>query len=306
MAAGSLTTTAGGTVQARTAGTKIQAVRPKVQAQPKVAAKGVRPVLPAVPDALRPYVTLWGMDPLWRAGTIATPEYPLPGDFALAEETLGGLSIPELPDTRAFAAVGLRPEYDEERGLWFCDIEIDPHDAYFPFVRLALARFQPNSVQGAHLSKVVTADFIQLAPDRTVSLAFNRSNLSEMNVTVSGASYVQAAAGSGPGVVEVALETRNLALPEEVGWTEVPKTSVVLRTQRVAGAEPGNFIWAGKLAIPKGVQLKAHRVAVREYETFLSDEPDTAAKRAATTARAVALKKVQRLVFAETFTLFDL
>lgn len=298
--------TVSGAAQTRAAGTKIQAVRPKVQAKAQVAAKGARLVLPSVPDALRPYVTLWGLDPLWRAGTIATPEYPLPGDFALAEEVLGGLVIPELPGTRAFTAVGHRPEYDEERGLWFCDIEIDPHDAYFPFVRLALARFQPISVGGAHLSKVVTADFIQLAPDRTVSLAFNRSNLREMSVTVSGASYVQATAGSGPGVVEVALETRNLALPEEVGWAEVPNTSVVLKAQRVARAEPGNFIWAGKLTIPKGIQIKAYRVAVREYETFLSDEPDMAAKRPATTARAVALKKVQRLVFAETFPLFDL
>jgi hypothetical protein len=237
---------------------------------------------------------------------MGTPEYPLPGDFGKAEEVLGGLVIPELPDMRVFTAVGHKVEYDEERGLWYCDVEIDPHDAYFPFVRLALARFQPISVRGAHLSKVVTADFIQLAPDRTVSLAFNRSNLREMNVTVSGASYVQAAAGSGPGEVEVALETRNIALPEEIGWTEVPKTAVTLRAQRVPRAEPGNFIWAGKLAIPRGIELKAYRVAVREYETFLSDELDRAAARPATRAAAPALKKVRRLVFAETFPLLDL
>jgi len=297
-----------GTVRAdivQPVGAKVQVARPKVQAQPQIMAKGVVS-LPPVPEALRPYVTLWGMDPLWRAGTIATPEYPAPGDFAGAVETLGGLSIPELPDTRSFTAVGHAVAYDEERGLWFSDIEIDPHDAYFPFVRLALARFQPVSVAGAHLSKVVTADFIQLAPDRTVSLAFNKANLAEMNVTVSGASYVQAAAGSGPGTVEVALETRNLALPEEVGWTEVPKTTVELKAQRVAGAAPGHFTWTGKLTIPRGLQLKAHRVAVREYEEFVSDEPEAAAGRPVTTARAVELKKVRRLVFAETFPLFDL
>jgi hypothetical protein len=294
-----------GAVQAKTVGRAIQAVRPTVQAKPQVAAKAAF-ALPSVPEELRPYVTLWGLDPLWRAGTIPTAEYPAPGDFTLAEEMLGGLSIPELPDTRAFTAVGHKVAYDEERGLWYCDIEIDPHDAYYPFVRLALARFQPVSVAGAHLSKVVTADFIQLAPDRTVSLAFNRSNLQEMNITVSGASYVQAAAGSGPGEIEVALETRSLALPEEVGWTEVPKTAVTLKAGRATGGEPGLFLWTGKLAIPKGIQLKAHRVAVREYEEFLSDEPATAAGRPVTTARAVEMKKVRRLVFAETFSLFDL
>ncbi len=283
--------------------TNARAVKPKAQA--KTALQGARLALPSVPEALKPYVTMWGMDPLWRAGGIATPEYPLPGDFALAEEILGGLSLPEMPDTRSFTAVGHKVEFDEERGLWFCDIEIDPHDAYFPFVRLALARFNPISVPGAHLSKVMTADFIQLAPDRTVSLAFNRSNLKEMNITVSGASYVQAAAGSGPGVIEVALETRNLALPEEIGWNVVPNTSVVLKAQRVPSAEPGNFIWAGKLTIPKGVQIKAYRVAVREYEEFFSDEHERAAKTPAITA-TVPLKKVRRLVFAETFPLFDL
>lgn len=296
---------AGGTgvsAQVRTA--NVQAVRPKAQAKAAVQA-GRLIAAPAVPEALRPYVTLWGMDPLWRAGGIATPEYPLPEDFALAEEILGGLALPEMPDVRSFTAVGHKVEFDEERGLWFCDIEIDPHDAYFPFVRLALARFHPISVRGAHLSKVMTADFIQLAPDRTVSLAFNRSNLREMNVTVSGASYVQASAGSGPGVVEVALETRNLVMPEELGWTEVPNTSVILKAQRVPAAEPGNFIWAGKLTLPKGIQLKAYRVAVREYEMFFSDELDRAAKTPALTATA-GLKKVRRLVFAETFPLFDL
>jgi hypothetical protein len=286
-------------------GAKLQAVRPKAQVQAQVAARGVV-AAPAVPEALRPYVTMWGLDPLWRAGTIATPEYPLPGDFGLAEEVLGGLSIPELPDARSFTAVGHRPEYDEERGLWYCDIEIDPHDAYFPFVRLALARFQPISVPGAHLSKVVTADFIQMAPDRTVSLAFNRADLREMDVTVSGASYVQAAAGSGPGVIEVALETHAAGMPEEAGWTAVPDGSVTLRAQRAPSGAPGFFVWAGKLAAPRGVQPRSCRVAVREYETFISDELDRAALRATATTARPPQEKVRRLVFAETFPLRDL
>lgn len=46
---------------------------------------------------------------------------------------------------------------DPERGLWFCDIEIDTGAAYWPFVRLALARYQPCSTEGAHLSEVVLA-----------------------------------------------------------------------------------------------------------------------------------------------------
>lgn len=291
--------------KARTTAAVPDPVQVKSKVQVNASVKATALLSPTVPEELRPYVSLWGMDPLWRAGLISTPEYPLPQDFTLAEGMLGGLPLPEMPGTSSFTAVGHRVEFDEDRGLWFCDIDIDPHDAYFPFVRLALARFQPISVFGAHLSKVVTADFIQLAPDRAVSLTFNRSNLKEMNITVSGASYVQAAAGSGPGQIEVSLETRSLALPEELGWTEVPRASVILSPQRASKAEPGNFIWSGKLTLPKEIKLKACRVALREYETFVSDEVDRSAKKAATMA-AMPLKRVQRLVFAETFPLFDL
>ncbi|HPW17730.1 MAG TPA: hypothetical protein PLP83_05060 [Candidatus Aminicenantes bacterium] len=285
------------------AAAKVQAVLPKAQVdvQAKTAAARVAAAPPPVPEALRPYVTMWGLDPLWRAGTIASPEYPLPGDFRLAREVLGGLSIPDLPDARSFTAVGHRPEYDGERGLWCCDIEIEPRAAYFPFVRLALARFQPVSVAGAHLSKVVTADFIQLVPDRTVSLDFGKSGQGDLGITVSGPSYIQAAAGSGPGEVEVALETHDPGLPEEIDWSAVKGGSVTLKAQRASSGEPGLFIWTGKLAVPKGFQPKNARVAVREYETFLADQTGLAALKVAAAAAQAPQAKARRLVFAETF-----
>ena len=46
--------------------------------------------------------------------------------------------------------------------------------AYFPFVRLALARYQPDSMPECHLSPVVLADFTQLAPDRSLTVVPRR------------------------------------------------------------------------------------------------------------------------------------
>jgi hypothetical protein len=284
-------------------GQTARAAQLRPQAAPKLKAAAAGLIAPPVPEALKPYVTLWGADPLWRAGAIETPEYPLPADFGLAVEVQSGLAAPDLPGVAGFTAVGHKVEFDEERGLWFCDVEIDPHDAYVPFVRLALARFQPISVPGAHLSKVVTADFIQLAPDRTVSVTFNRSNPKELAIAVGGASYVQAAAGSGPGEIEVTLETQGPNLPEEVGWNEVPRSAVTLKAQRVASAEPGNFLWGGKMTLPADIKSKPYRVAVREFETFVSDESAAPVRTAAVAAPPP--KKVRRLVFAETFRLFD-
>ncbi len=274
--------------------------RPTAQVKPQ--AKPSLQAAVALPEAFRHYVTLWGLDPVWRSGGLGTPEYPMPEDFSLAESVQRNLPLIELPDTPRFTAVGHKVFFEEERRLWYCDLELDPHDAYYPFVRLALARFQPVSVPGAHLSPVVTADFIQLAPDRTVSVSFNRSNLKELNIAVSGASYVQNAAAAGPGEIEVTLESRSLAMPEELGWTPVEKGQVKLSSQRVAGKPAGNFIWSGKLTLPGDIKVRAYRLAVREYETFVSDEPDLTAR----TTAAVALKKVRRLVFAETIPLLDL
>jgi hypothetical protein len=47
--------------------------------------------------------------------------------------------------------------FDAERQLWFCDIDIDMGDAYYPFIRLALARFHPKSLprpKQFHLPKI--------------------------------------------------------------------------------------------------------------------------------------------------------
>ena len=298
-----------GRMQPRADGRSLRAAGPAANVRPTAALK-----LPPVPEEHKPYVTLWGMDPLWRAGAIPKAEYPGPADFALAEEVLGGLTIPEFPDypkpsdpkeSLSFTAVGHKVAYDGERGLWYCDIEIDPHDAYFPFVRLALARFQPVSVPGAHLSKVVTADFIQLAPDRTVSVTFKGNKPSEMTVTVGGASYVQAAAASGPGTIEIALEAHNAALPDEFGWSEVPDTAVTLKAQRMSGAEAGHFLWSGKLKIPKKIEFANHRVVVREYETFPADNRGPAGAKIMAGPKDGSVK-ARRLVFAETFPLVDL
>ncbi|MBN2337483.1 MAG: hypothetical protein JXP48_02990 [Acidobacteria bacterium] len=298
-----------GKMQLRADGRQLQAARPAAKVRLTPALK-----LPPVPEEHKPYVTLWGMDPLWRAGAIPKSEYPGPADFALAAEVLGGLTIPEFPDypkpsnpkeNLSFTAVGHEVAYDGERGLWYCDIEIDPHDAYFPFVRLALARFQPVSVAGAHLSKVVTADFIQLAPDRTVSVTFKGKKPSEMTVTVGGASYVQAAAASGPGTIEIALEAHNVALPDEFGWSELPDTAVTLKAQRISGAGAGQFLWSGKLKIPKKIEFGNHRVVVREYETFLADNRGPAGAKIMATPKGGSVQ-TRRLVFAETFPLADL
>ncbi|MDI6849316.1 MAG: hypothetical protein QME69_05935 [Candidatus Saccharicenans sp.] len=274
--------------------------------QPQIQKKPVTPALqvsvPPVAEKYKPYVTMWGADPIWRSGPVAPPEYPLPGAFPSAVEIMGELPLLEMPDEKRFIAVGHQVEYDQERQLWFCDLELDSGQAYFPFIRLALARFQPDSVPGAHLSQVVVANFAQILPERNLVVTFNPSKLREINVTLSGVSYIQGYAGSGPGDVEVALESKKLNLPDELGWEPVKDAVITLKPQRAGAAEVGLFIWRGTLKLPSGLKLQDYRIAVREYELFDTDELD----RAARTVAAVTHKKYKRLVYAETIKLLDL
>jgi hypothetical protein len=57
--------------------------------------------------------------------------------------------------------------YDDERRLWYADVVVDPGPAYAPFIRLSLARYQPISAPGSHLSLAVTAEVVQLLPVET-------------------------------------------------------------------------------------------------------------------------------------------
>jgi hypothetical protein len=152
---------------------------------------------PESEPAAAPYkrsVTQWGNDPIWVSPFVSglapkRANFPLartapdesgawlpqgapadekdqpPGNF-----TVTGLTVP----AEGFAApVEVAPHdvfYSPERQLWYCDIEVSHGASYYPFIRLALARYQPASIIGAHLSNVVLADFMTLASDRWLTV----------------------------------------------------------------------------------------------------------------------------------------
>jgi hypothetical protein len=133
---------------------------------------------------------------------------------------------------------------EDGRKLWYCDIEVNWGASYYPFVRLALARYQPVSVTNAHLSNIVLADFMPLVSDRWLSVTQTKDPKTR-TVAVFGSTYsdssshVEAEAApqgiihapDGPpliitaadvapsSVVEVWVERLDPALGEDFGWT---------------------------------------------------------------------------------------
>jgi hypothetical protein len=164
----------------------------------------------APPKWLEPMVTRWGLDPLAEQEVVfgALPASALRNrilsyeglkamapkvDAAFANdlhhlmdaatfEPQYDLSL--LPDVPASGAVGnedpkvvlalYRPLFDATTARWYADIQIDPQYAYQPFVRLALARWQPHALHDfrvdLRLSRVVSTEFVQLLPERSATL----------------------------------------------------------------------------------------------------------------------------------------
>ena len=89
--------------------------------------------------------------------------------FPLRVAVGSNISLLEAPGHEV-TVVGHQPQYDEVRKLWYCDLQLNAGTSYFPFVKLALARYQPYSISGQHLSKVVFPDFTQLVAERTAAM----------------------------------------------------------------------------------------------------------------------------------------
>ena len=223
------------------------------------------------------FVTRWGNDPIWGSDT--PDSGPWIHQFPLRTQVGTGLSLAEAPGNTV-AAIGHRPRFDPARGLWYCDIDIDAGTSYFPFVRLGLARYQPSSIPGTHLSRVVTPEWAQLAPDRTASLT--RPSGSQARVTLRGpAGYNDVAETVLGGSAATGLEGMNLSrfavaqverLPAgattDLAW--VPAGDEVRLALSIVTAY-SDIVYSGSVPIPKAGSGEQLRLTIREYEMLQTD-----------------------------------
>lgn len=211
---------------------------------------------PAADDGPRPApVTQWGADPIWvspRRGKLSgmAPELsdfplavwssPLP-DTGLDPEHYPAeeREMPTGPDGRLEVSPLWLPEggrqvqiaphaaaFDEARGLWFVDVVVRSQQAYFPFIRLALARYQPCSEDRMHLSSAVLTDVQQLAPDRlAVVTDVSRAGMTIKRVAVHGVSPDNSGAAHA-GLVQVEVQRLRVGADPDLGWATVPQTAI--------------------------------------------------------------------------------
>lgn len=221
----------------------------------------------AAPDHL--YVSDWGLDPVFRGGRLPSP-HPRLESFPRRAHDGKELTIDENASVLVNVA-GHDVLYDESRGLWYSDIEVDIGKAYTPMIRLALARYQPDSVHGVELSRIVLADVMSLEPGRQVVVVRKNHRLLQ-SVTLAGYSYRNDGdvGGNGPGVATLVVERRDPSIHDPtLGWAPVGKPITMRSHTDKAGV---TFWQAQHVKLPSSGKL---RLWIGQFEAVPDDRPPT-------------------------------
>ena len=240
-----------------------------------------RPGGPELPDSLR---SRYGLDAIWRGGNArqarnrsASEARNLePKHFANVVKA-SDVSLAE-PGGLTAVVVGFRPQWDTERKFWFCDIELEVEALpwnYWPFVRMAFVRFQPESLPDAMISKVALGEFGQVAPERTLSLAWQSDQV--VRATLRGRAPLK------PFPPHVAFRVQTTSVPsgsdpDELDWDFAAGHPVDVTWSNfstlVAPDDPdgdGNVSWEMDVALPTVRGSQRMRLEVAEYELLSSD-----------------------------------
>ncbi len=280
---------------------------------------------PPAPDQSGfPFVSKWGGDPAWLSApvqqrslgavqldnllrTSGLDDRPEPGRPVTPPQRLPLASMPGQPEV---VVVGYRPQYNRERKLWYVDVALDPGPTFWPFVRLAVCRYQPVSIPGCHLSAPVRCHYVQLTPERTTSVS--RTDNRHVRVVVSGPVGVRAFPERGPAAaaafadavganrqVVAKLQRRDPAIPGDLGWKTVTATRLIIRGR---GHNEFEAAWVGELDAGTVIPLKRPgtnpnwRVAVEEWELLPGDPPSPVEAPPATVVRPI---WERRLIYAD-------
>lgn len=220
-----------------------------------------------LPDAEARVATQWAVDPA-HAGA-PTPDTPAPVHFPRAVASAAGLSGPDAPGVTVGVA-GHAVGFDETRDLWYCDVEVDVGAAYMPFVRLALARWQPAAVAGEQLSSAVLADYVQLTPERAVTVTpiAVPGLRDQYRVQLTGPAYDLTATDPAGLVAQVTVQRKIPGVSGPLGWESVGRPRALSRKLL-----PGpTVLFEGLVRIAPRARAAGVRLLIEEFERLRADD----------------------------------
>ena len=218
-------------------------------------------------EANKAIISQWGLDPIWASGPLAA--IPSTSVFTAATHTGSNLTLQE--SSQLVDVAGHDVSFDASRKLWFCDIQFDNPSAYSPFVRLALARYQPRSIAGVELSHVSLTDFAQLTADRSAALTIDPADPRTARLVVAGL------APSGPtqSSITATVEARRTDVDSDLGWAPAPPAKVQVVEDAPAPSQPDSVLFSAIIRFAHAVPPGQFRLVVREFELLQIDAPPT-------------------------------
>jgi len=170
---------------------------------------------------------------------------------------------------------------DPDKNLLYADIKIDPQDIslYFPFIRLALARYQEQAIDYCHVSKIDSVLMVQIAPDRTLTLMFQEhprdptyhANL-YMHVTVTGPRHDGIGKNRLKNIIEVRVERMRDYVLDDIAWESDSRKPVVLELSEDNGPN-GISKWSAEIPVTEFYGYPKHRLVISEFEQYMIDGP---------------------------------
>lgn len=237
--------------------------------------------LPIDRETWKAHVTQWGLDPIWDAAPVGT--LPAPWNFPLGVAAEYGLSLDEPTPPGAdgkgrVSVAGHDVVLDGER--WYCDLTVETYsDDYNPFIRLALARYQPHALDDAKLSRVVLADFAQFLPDRSLLVTADPYHPRRLRVTISGPVPLGPRPlypdvpplrqrPTKPTEIVVSVQERDPAIAGDLGWRDVAAgvADINVDTDGQFASETYLALWSGTVQFASVPPQARFRILIREYE----------------------------------------
>jgi hypothetical protein len=151
-------------------------------------------------------------DPIWK--TAGVGGY-LQRDAFL--DSVGPMTCTLQETGQPVVAIPVDVFFDEDTDRWCADVELpmftaeyllpEPDRPYSPLVRLAVARYQRESIHGCELSRTVMTDFVSLLPDRTLFVSMSADGpVEQVHLQLNGAEPK----GPQPNKVIAVVETATL------------------------------------------------------------------------------------------------
>lgn len=250
-------------------------------------------------------VTTWGTDPTKLSASLPngiTPDFK--SFVGVKEKDIAPIISTAENEKAKVTVIPYDVKYDKERQLYYADIMMNPVAAYYPFVRLALARYQANSVRkelnDCCLSAIVQADYIQIPAPRATSLQFGAS---KNIITVALSGTVPNIPSQGGFGIKVQFLIEHIEFPSSeqthISINPRPIEDYVYYLNKEDIKNFG-FLHTHSFKLPDVYASKAFRIKVLEYEVLTYD-PLKPRPEQINIPTAVFAPMKDRLVFADVY-----